>query len=82
MFIEEHALIPCSIHSSCNWPQESESAMDSYHGVFLHGHVNRPRFPGLEHFVNLPVVVDHDVPTGFAHRYARRVNDPGSTGGW
>ena len=34
-----------------------------------------PQFPGLEHFVNLPVVVYHEVPVGFVYSHARRVND-------
>ena len=31
MFIEDHDLVPYSIGSPCNWLQESENAMDSYH---------------------------------------------------
>ena len=75
MFIEDHDLVPYSIHSPSNWLQESENSMDPFHSVFLHGRVSGPQFPGLEHFVNLPVVVYHEIPTGFVYSHARRVND-------
>ena len=75
MFIEDHDLVPYSIHSPSNWLQESENSMDPYHSVFLHGRVSGPQFPGLEHFVNLPVVVYHEIPTGFVYSHARRLDD-------
>ena len=75
MFIEDHDLVPYSIHSPSNWLQESENSMDPFHSVFLHGRVSGPQFPGLEHFVNLPVVVYHEIPTGFVYSHARRVDD-------
>ncbi|MBI3707955.1 MAG: aromatic ring-hydroxylating dioxygenase subunit alpha, partial [Proteobacteria bacterium] len=40
-----------------------------------HGRVNGAQFPGLEHFVELPVVVYHKIPTGFIYSHARRIND-------
>ena len=75
MFIDDHDLVPYSIHSPCNWLQESENAMDPFHSVFLHGRVNGPQFPGLEQFVELPVVVYHEVTNGFVYSHARRVRD-------
>jgi phenylpropionate dioxygenase-like ring-hydroxylating dioxygenase large terminal subunit len=73
--LPDHDLVPYSIHSPCNWLQESENAMDPYHSVFLHGRISGPQFPGLEHFVELPVVVYHKLPTGFVYSHARRVDD-------
>jgi phenylpropionate dioxygenase-like ring-hydroxylating dioxygenase large terminal subunit len=73
--IPDHDLVPYSIHSPCNWLQESENAMDPHHSVFLHARLNGPQFPGLENFVELPVVVYHKIPTGFVYSHARRVND-------
>ncbi len=75
MEIEGHDLVPYSIHSPCNWLQESENSMDPFHSVFLHGRINGPQFPGLENFVNLPVVVYHKIPAGFVYSHARRVDD-------
>ncbi|MCI0626954.1 MAG: aromatic ring-hydroxylating dioxygenase subunit alpha, partial [Acidobacteria bacterium] len=48
---------------------------DPFHSVFLHGRVNGPQFAGLEHFVELPVVVYHERPEGFVYSHARRVGD-------
>jgi hypothetical protein len=45
------------------------------HSVFLHGRVNGPQFPGLEHFVELPSVVYHKLPLGFVYSHARRQGD-------
>jgi phenylpropionate dioxygenase-like ring-hydroxylating dioxygenase large terminal subunit len=73
--IPGHDLVPYSIHSPCNWLQESENSMDPIHSVFLHGRVNGAQFPGLEHFVELPVVVYHKIPTGFIYSHARRKGD-------
>jgi len=73
--IPGHDLVPYSIHSPCNWLQESENSIDPYHSVFLHGRINGPQFPGLEHFVELPVVVYHKLPIGFAYSHARRKGD-------
>lgn len=73
--LPDHDLVAYSIHSPCNWLQESENAMDPYHSVFLHGRVNGPQFPGLDHFVELPVVVYHKMPTGFVYSHARRKDD-------
>jgi phenylpropionate dioxygenase-like ring-hydroxylating dioxygenase large terminal subunit len=70
-----HDLVPYSIHSPCNWLQETENAIDPFHSVFLHGRVNGPQFPGLEHFVELPVVVYHKRPAGFVYSHARRTGD-------
>lgn len=75
MGIADHDLVPYSIHSPSNWLQESENAMDPHHSVFLHGRVNGPQFPGLENFVELPVVVYHEIATGFVYSHARRVDD-------
>jgi phenylpropionate dioxygenase-like ring-hydroxylating dioxygenase large terminal subunit len=70
-----HDLVPYSIHSPCNWLQETENAIDPFHSVFLHGRVNGPQFPGLEHFVELPVVAYHKRETGFVYSHARRTGD-------
>ncbi len=75
MDIESHDLVPYSIHSPCNWLQESENSIDPIHSVFLHGRINGPQFPGLENFVELPVVEYHTIPTGFMYSHARRVDD-------
>ena len=75
MDIPNHDLVPYSIHSPCNWLQESENSMDPYHSVFLHGRVNGPQFPGLEHFVELPMVAYHKRPEGFVYSHARRKDD-------
>ncbi len=75
MDIPDHDLVPYSIHSPCNWLRESENAMDPFHSVFLHGRVNGPQFPGLEHFVELPVVSYHKRPEGFVYSHARRKDD-------
>ena len=73
--LPDHDLVPYSIHSPCNWLQESENSMDPYHSVFLHGRISGPQFPGLEHFVELPVAVYHKLPTGFVYSHARRLDD-------
>jgi len=73
--IPGHDMVPYSIHSPCNWLQESENSIDPMHSVFLHGRVNGPQFPGLEHFVELPVVVYHKRPEGFVYSHARRRGD-------
>lgn len=73
--IPDHEMVPYSIHSPCNWLQESENSMDPFHSVFLHGRVNGPQFPGLEHFTALPVVVYHKRPEGFMYTHARRKGD-------
>jgi phenylpropionate dioxygenase-like ring-hydroxylating dioxygenase large terminal subunit len=73
--LPNHDLVPYSIHSPCNWLQETENAIDPFHSVFLHGRVNGPQFPGLEHFVELPVVAYHKRPTGFVYSHARRAGD-------
>ena len=73
--IEGHEMIPYSIHSPCNWLQESENSMDPFHSVFLHGRVNGPQFPGLEHFVALPVVQYFKRPEGFVYSHCRRQGD-------
>lgn len=73
--LPDHELVPYSIHSPCNWLQETENAMDPFHSVFLHGRVNGPQFPGLEHFVELPVVAYHRRETGFVYSHARRAGD-------
>lgn len=73
--LPDHDLVPYAIHSPCNWLQETENAMDPFHSVFLHGRVNGPQFAGLEHFVELPVVVYHERPEGFAYSHARRVGE-------
>jgi phenylpropionate dioxygenase-like ring-hydroxylating dioxygenase large terminal subunit len=75
MDIPGHDLVPYAIHSPCNWLQESENAMDPVHSVFLHGRVNGPQFPGLEHFVELPVCAYHTRPEGFVYSHARRQDD-------
>jgi hypothetical protein len=49
--------------------------MDPFHSVFLHGRVNGPQFPGLEHFVELPVVEYFKKPEGFVYSHARRQGD-------
>ena len=73
--IPNHELLPYSIHSPSNWLQESENSMDPFHSVFLHGRVNGPQFPGLEHFVELPVVEYFKKPEGFVYSHARRQGD-------
>jgi len=73
--LPDHELVPYSIHSPCNWLQETENAIDPFHSVFLHGRVNGPQFPGLEHFVALPVVAYHKRPIGFVYSHARRSGD-------
>ena len=73
--IPDHELVPYSIHSPCNWLQESENSIDPFHSVFLHARVNGPQFPGLEHFVELPVVAYHQRPEGFVYSHARRKGD-------
>ncbi len=73
--IPGHEMIPYSIHSPCNWLQESENSMDPFHSVFLHGRVNGPQFPGLEHFVELPIVEYRKRPEGFLYSHARRQDD-------
>lgn len=73
--IAGHDMIPYAIHSPNNWLQETENAMDPFHSVFLHGRVNGPQFPGLEHFVELPVVKYYRRPEGFIYAHARRMND-------
>ena len=75
MDIPDHDLVPYSIHSPCNWLQESENSIDPYHSVFLHGRVNGPQFPGLEHFVALPVVAYHPRPEGIVYSHSRRRDD-------
>lgn len=75
MELPDHDLVPYSIHSSCNWLQESENSIDPYHSVFLHGRVNGPQFPGLEHFVALPVVAYHSRPEGIVYSHSRRKDD-------
>ena len=70
-----HDLVPYSIHSPCNWLQESENSVDPFHSVFLHGRINGPQFPGLEHFVELPVAVYHRRPEGIVYSHARRIDD-------
>lgn len=73
--LADHDLVPYAIHSPCNWLQENENAIDPFHSVFLHGRVSGPQFPGLEHFVELPVVVYHKRPLGFVYSHARRSED-------
>ncbi len=73
--IPGHDMVPYSIHSPCNWLQESENSIDPFHSVFLHGRVNGPQFPGLEHFVELPVVEYLQTDYGFVYSHARRVGD-------
>ena len=73
--LPDDELVPYSIHSPCNWLQESENAVDPVHSVFLHGRVNGPQFPGLENFVNLPIVRYREVPAGIVYCHARRVDD-------
>jgi len=73
--LPDHELVPYSIHSPCNWLQETENAIDPYHSVFLHGRVNGPQFPGLEHFVELPVVSYHQREAAIVYSHARRVGD-------
>ncbi len=75
MYLADHDLVPYAIHSPCNWLQESENSIDPFHSVFLHGRVNGPQFPGLEHFVELPVVVYHKTHYGFCYSHARRKGD-------
>jgi len=75
MSIPDHDLVPYSLHSPCNWLQESENAVDPHHSVFLHGRVNGPQFPGLEHFVELPVVAYHPRPEGIVYSHSRRKDD-------
>ncbi len=73
--IEGHDLIPYSIHSPNNWLQETENAIDPFHSVFLHGRISGPQFPGLEHFVDLPVVVYRQREGGIVYAHARRTGD-------
>jgi phenylpropionate dioxygenase-like ring-hydroxylating dioxygenase large terminal subunit len=73
--LPDHELIPYSIHSPCNWLQETENAIDPFHSVFLHGRVNGPQFPGLEHFVELPVVNFIQRDSAIVYSHARRVGD-------
>ncbi len=73
--LPDHELIPYSIHSPCNWLQETENAIDPFHSVFLHGRVNGPQFPGLEHFIELPVVAYHQRDAAIIYSHARRVDD-------
>ena len=73
--LPDDELVPYSIGSACNWLQESENSVDPIHSVFLHGRVNGPQFPGLENFVNLPIVKYRDLPVGLVYAHARRVDD-------
>ena len=73
--LPDHELLPYSIHSSCNWLQESENSMDPHHSVFLHTRHAGPQFAGLEHFAALPVVAYHKRDTGFVYSHARRIDD-------
>ncbi len=75
MQIEGHDLVPYSIHSPNNWLQESENAIDPFHSVFLHGRISGPQFPGLEHFVDLPVVSYRKRKGGVVYAHARRSGD-------
>ncbi len=75
MQIEGHDLIPYSIHSPCNWLQETENAIDPFHSVFLHGRISGPQFPGLEHFLDLPVVRYRERAGGVVYAHARRSGD-------
>lgn len=75
MDIPDHDLVPYSIHSPNNWLQETENAIDPFHSVFLHGRISGPQFPGLEHFVELPVVVYRSRPEGIFYAHARRAGD-------
>lgn len=72
MEIEGHELVPYSIHSPCNWLQETENAIDPFHSVFLHGRISGPQFPGLEHFLELPVVRYRERAGGIIYAHARR----------
>ncbi len=72
MQIECHELVPYSIHSPNNWLQETENAIDPFHSVFLHGRISGPQFPGLEHFVDLPVVGYRQRDGGIVYAHARR----------
>ena len=72
MEIEGHDLVPYSIHSPCNWLQETENAIDPFHSVFLHGRISGPQFPGLEHFLDLPVVRYRERHGGIIYAHARR----------
>jgi len=72
MSIEGHELVPYSIHSPCNWLQETENAIDPFHSVFLHGRISGPQFPGLEHFQDLPVVRYRERQGGVVYAHARR----------
>ncbi len=75
MQIEGHDLVPYSIYSPNNWLQETENAIDPFHSVFLHGRISGPQFPGLEHFVDLPVVVYRERKGGVVYAHARRTGD-------
>ena len=75
MDIPDHDLVPYSIHSPNNWLQETENAIDPFHSVFLHGRISGPQFPGLEHFVELPVVVYRSRREGILYAHARRTGD-------
>lgn len=68
-------MLPYSIHSPNNWLQETENAMDPFHSVFLHGRISGPQFPGLEHFVALPVVTYFKRLEGFTYAHARRSDE-------
>ncbi len=70
--IEGHELVPYSIHSPNNWLQETENAIDPFHSVFLHGRISGPQFPGLEHFLDLPVVRYREREGGIVYAHARR----------
>ncbi len=72
MEIEGHELVPYSIHSPNNWLQETENAIDPFHSVFLHGRISGPQFPGLEHFLDLPVVRYRERDGGIVYAHARR----------
>ena len=72
MEIEGHELVPYSIHSPNNWLQETENAIDPFHSVFLHGRISGPQFPGLEHFLELPVVKYRERDGGIVYAHARR----------
>ncbi len=72
MQITGHDLVPYSIHSPCNWLQETENAIDPFHSVFLHGRISGPQFPGLEHFLELPVVRYRERAGGIVYAHARR----------
>ncbi len=72
MEIKGHDLVPYSIHSPNNWLQETENAIDPFHSVFLHGRISGPQFPGLEHFLDLPIVRYRERDGGIVYAHARR----------